>query len=192
MDWLFDHRSWVYLLLASDFVIVLAIWWRTRKQPLLVIAGCTVGLTLLFAVVDLFMRPETDREKLQRTVRELAASLQKPVDKSKVAECVSDRIESKKGLNKAGFESELVRLADEFDVRGVKFSDFRSINIDRAAKTASMRFNVTVDSSKIDETSTVACEAGFVLEDDGQWRLQRYKIFFPATSTDEFSSSELP
>src|SRR5947209_2930109 len=143
MDWLFDHRSLVYLFLASDLIIILAVWWRTRKRALLVFGGITLLMMALFALVDFVVRGETDEEKLRRSVREMALHLKRPVDSAKAGEYVSEGIESKKRLTKSDFVKEIAQLSDKYGVRDVQVSEFRDISIDRAAKTASMRFNVT-------------------------------------------------
>jgi|ERR1051326_2120901 hypothetical protein len=191
MDWLFDHRSLVYLLLASDFVVLLAVWWRTRKRGLVIALGVSALIAGLFALVDLVLRPETDQEKLERTVRELAQSLKEPVDTAKLEKYISDDVDSKQHLKKKAFVKAIADLSDANSVREVRVSDLRDMVIDRNGKTASVRFNATVYSGR-DQNWTGACETDFVLEDDGQWRLKRYRIFLLPTSTEEFTPTFLP
>jgi hypothetical protein len=192
MDFLFDHHSLVYLLLACSLVIVGAIWWRTRKRNLTIAAGVIALLIILFALVDVFLRPETDQEKLERTVHEMLDSFRKPVNTSKAEQYISDSVQSHQHLSKSDFVKEVAKLSERYGIRNAQLSEFRDWKIDRSAKSASVRFNVTLDSEHADRTYTAACEAQFVLEDDGEWRLKSYKVFFPPTSTEEYPSSELP
>src|SRR5207253_5234007 len=74
-SWLIEHSALIYMVLATLAVILGVAWWRTRQGKLFLGA---LGAVLLIAVAWLIgYLTVTDAKRIQRTVEQMAAALQR-------------------------------------------------------------------------------------------------------------------
>jgi hypothetical protein len=175
-NWLFEGWLSVYLLLAAVALALLAIWWSTRKRPLLIAVAVVAGLAGLYALLDLAV--ETDNEQLVRKVREMAASPQKP-DLAGLADNLADDFHYN---NRS--KDEIIGLARNAAVREVVVWDFERGPVSRADRKGTVIFLIKVKSAWTPEGLFLRCKAHFVLDKDGQWRLQTVELFDPARNNE--------
>lgn len=181
-DWLLDNRWTVCLILASAAVILLALWYRTRKRYYAVGVAVVAGLAALFFLIAA-LRGETDQQQIERKVRELAAAAQ-AADAEQIARHLAEDFRSPGQKNRETFVADVVAQVRWQQVTEVVVWGFDFKEVSRDQRTAKVRFSAKVKSGNGDFTADV--EADFVLESDDEWRLKGFKVFFPPNSTQEF------
>ena len=182
-DLVFDNRTTVYLLLATATLIAAAVWFRSRQRLWSAVLGAAVGLLALFAVVDLFLRPKTDREQLRSKLEELAAATRTP-DAGKLAAFFSADFRSPAGSPREEFCRAGAAALRSNRVDEVVVWDFRFGEVSRAARKAQVRAHVKVKGSALMADADV--EFDFRLDPDNEWRIQGLKVFFLPGSTEEY------
>jgi hypothetical protein len=195
-DWLFEGRQTVYVVLAAAAVVLLVAWWQTRKRYWLIGAGAMVGLIGLYFLLDRLV--ETDREQVVRKVQEMAAAV-KARNIDGIFTHVSDEFRLD-GLDKASFrnsaEQAIIRLRRVEEVEVWDFhvpSDFRSPHESRVGgstrptQVAQVGFQAKPKGKGpgLEEGVGYPCEARFVRDPDGQWRLLDFQVFKPVSDTKE-------
>jgi ketosteroid isomerase-like protein len=176
-DWLFEGRSEVYWLLGVLAAVLLILWWWLRKRGLLIAVGVVAAFAGLYFVLDKLV--ETDREQIERKVREMAAAVTRR-DPDAVFQHVSDQFASPQGKGKAEFK-EVAKgyinsgAAGEVVVWGFEFKQ----DVPRDKPLAPVAFMVKAKGNKfgVGDEASFRCEATFHRDADGQWRLKGFKLF---------------
>jgi hypothetical protein len=193
-DWLFEGRQTVYVVLAAAAALLLVAWWQTRKRYWLIGAGAVVGLVGLYFLLDRLV--ETDREQVVRKVREMAAAVEaRNIDGIFVHVSKEFRLG---GLDKDGFRSfaeQAIRLRQveevevwDFDVPPAYRSPHESRvgGSTRQTLVAQVAFRAKPKGNGPGmEGVGYPCEARFVRDPDGQWRLLDFQVFKPVSDTKE-------
>jgi hypothetical protein len=192
-DWLFEGQRVVYVVLAALAVLCLFAWQQDSRRGWLLQAF--VGLVVLaglYYALDVMV--ETDREQIARRVSRMAAGVgQRSADA--VFEHVSERFQHGT-MNRDGFRTFVGRaidagLVDGVEVWGFSFpDDFRKREaIDRGPSPG------TVDMARVsfkakprggmagDSVGFYDCEARFIRDPDGKWRLFDFEVFYPSTTS---------
>lgn len=185
-DWLYEARTSIYLVMGVAVIILGALWWRNRKRPYLHGLFGALAAILLFFLFDRFVRPESDREQIQNRIVHVTSDFSSSRLESQLAPHISPDFVSPAGNRKDAF----CKKAAEF-IRGrgsVRLAvwDFDFTELSRQNRTARVRFAMRVQGGGFD--GEVTCLATFHLDDDNQWRLKGYKIFFPPYTQEEFTS----
>ncbi len=172
-DWLFEGWLVVYLLLATCAVIVLALWWQIRNRKHLVGLGLAAALLGAYFLLDVLV--ETDREKIVRTVREMAAAA-KAHNIDGLFEHISDQVRTPQDNDKQ-FLRELAKQRLD-SVQDVKVKDFDILEMDRDRHTITVRFNMSIKAESLPAAAQIpfSYEVRFQLE-NGRWRMTKIDAF---------------
>jgi hypothetical protein len=184
-DWLFEGRASVYVSLAAIALVMLLAWQQTRKRFCLIGLVAALGLAGLYFLLDRLV--ETDREQVVRKVEEMAAAV-RARDVNALFNHVSERF-SRGGMNRAHFRDAVdgaLRggIVDEVEVWDFAFpDDFRATvplpGQERPAETIRFSFKAKAKGGRVTENVGNPCEARFVRDQDGQWRLLDFQVFNP-------------
>jgi hypothetical protein len=186
-NWLVEGWLSVYLLLATVALVLLAIWWSTRRRKYAIAAAVVAALAVLYGLLDLAV--ETDHERMVRSVREMAASA-KHKDASGLFEHISDEFEHN-GMSKADLINLAKNAIQNGDVREVVVWDFERGPVSRANRSGTVIFLIKVKSAWTPDELFLRCNAHFVLESDGKWRLKRFELFDPARNNERVDFGRL-
>ncbi len=178
-NWLIEDLYLVAVLLGVGAALSLAVWWRERQKKYLLTAG--VLTVLAFAAGLVWFVVDTDQRQIKRKVEEMAAGI--PTDLNRVFSHISPAFRygshDKTGLRKAAEDA--IRKGNVTEVR---VWDVRIEEPDRAARQAKVHFNFKIRGNWSAGAEFYYCRALFRLDDDGQWRLQEFKVFNPANIND--------
>jgi hypothetical protein len=183
-DWLFEGRPTAYMLLGMAAALMVVMWWLDRKRRWLISIGAIALLAFAYFLLDRLV--ETGREQIRRRLGEMAKAVQENKPDA-VMTHVSDRFQWE-GLNKQEFEErmrqslprvEKLILWDFRFLNGWPPPDGQPVRVDFQAKAIGA-FNPQGLASR--------CEADFVRDPDGAWRLQNFRVFEPGlNNTTPFS-----
>jgi hypothetical protein len=182
-DWIFEGKLSVYIVLGSIAFLFFCFWVQNRKRIQLVVAGIALALLGVYWLLDRAV--ETEREAIENTVHRMAASVaQKKLDIA--FNHISERFRSPSDRTKENFRE----LADTglasgqvtaVDVWGFEFPE----RPDRA-RESKVRFNFKVRGELGGkEAFYYVCDAVFVYESPGVWRLLRCRILDPVHVDEE-------
>ncbi len=186
-DWLFEGRASVYVSLAAIALVMLLAWQQTRKRYCLVGLAAALGLLGLYFLLDRLHLVETDRDRVVRKVREMAAGV-RARDANAIFNHVSEHF-NQGGANRARFRDTVDRIlhnrmVDEVEVWDFTFpEDFRATvslpGQETPAETIRFSFRAKAKGGMAPEGPGNPCEARFVRDPDGQWRLLDFQVFNP-------------
>jgi ketosteroid isomerase-like protein len=186
-DWLFEGRSTVYWLIGVLAVILLLVWWRTRKHNLLLAAGAIVALAGVYFLLGQFM--ETPRKQIERKLHEMAAAV-KARDTEGIFKHIAkdfkfrdqDRAQFRTYVDNAlqhGIVTELVIYDEEWPDGG-----------DDHVRPVEFKAKPTVPS--LGDQPAYPVTAKFVRESDGQWRLQSFQVYNPISGKEPMNIPNMP
>lgn len=184
-DWLLEGRISVYVSLGAVALVLLLVWVQTRERLYLyalILCGVLAGL---YFVLDRAV--ETDREQVTRKVREMAAGV-RARDVNAIFTHISERF-NRGGVNKAAFR-ELVdgflrgRRIDEVEVWDFDFRPNRLQGEQTPAEEIRVSF-MAKPKGGVAVGEFGRCEARFVHDPDGQWRLIDFQVFNPAIDSNQ-------
>jgi hypothetical protein len=176
-DWLFEGRTSVYIVLGAVAVLLIILWRQYRNRRLLYVAAGVVALMGVYWLLDRLV--ETDRKTIDRTVRQMTGAVAaKKLDLA--FNHISERFRSPMKRSKQEFrglaEAEMASgHVTAVDVWPCEFPD----RPDRNGETKvlfpfKLRGNLGGR-----EALMYTCEAVFVYESPGIWRLLRCRIMHP-------------
>jgi hypothetical protein len=184
-DWLFEGRTSVYVSLAAAAIVMLLAWQQTRKRFCLIGLAAAVGLAGLYFLLDRLV--ETDREQVERKVQEMAAGV-RARDVNAIFNHVSERF-SHNGMGRAQFRQSVEGLlqggiVDDIEVWEFTFpEDFRApVSLpgqETPAETIRFSFRAKPKGGRVINPLDHPCEARFVRDPDGQWRMLDFQVFNP-------------
>jgi hypothetical protein len=176
-DWLFEGHPRVYLILAGLAVVLVALWVRDRKGRWLVGAGVVFLLAGLYFLLDRLV--ETAPEQIQRKLQEMATGV-KARDTGRIFNHISPQF--RRGtLDRDKFRSRVDQVMRDQRVKSIEVWDFRfpTGGPRDGSKPVRVVFQVKAFGANPREEMLVRCEADFVRDPDGQWRLQTFQVFQP-------------
>jgi hypothetical protein len=186
-DWLFEGRVAVYVALAAAGFVLLLAWWNTRRRFWLISFAVVLLLAGTYFLLDRLV--ETDREQIGRKLQEMAAAVQARNPAAIMAH-VSDDFQVR-GHDRATFQGFVERALRERWVDQVVVWDFffpddfrgpaevRRGGEVRPRQVARMSFRAKPIGGRVGENAGFPCEARFVRDPDGQWRLLDFEVFNP-------------
>jgi hypothetical protein len=195
LDWLFEGRRSVYLLLAALAVVVTALWvrsgfvlihdWSDRAKPAakprrrLSLFPALLGLLLVLACGYFLLdrAVETHWEEIERKLQEMARAVSaRNVDG--VMAHISERFNAQ-GLDRAGLRGMVdraiqTRLVENLTIWDVVVPD-SSGRVTFMAKPSGSRLP-----TEVANVPGFRIRGEFVQDADGQWRLRTFEVFGPA------------
>jgi hypothetical protein len=185
-DWLFEGRLGVYLFLALVAAAILGLWWHRRHRGYLKALGVVALAALAYFLLDRMI--ETPREKVANAIRDMAdAANERDVDR--LLRHLSDDF-SYRGIDKKTFRERAKSALVGFDIRNVSTKNLRFLKDDRDAGTMTVRFDAFADNNRVNYRM-LPCEADFVREEDGEWRMKTIRFYHPVQSDQEESIPDL-
>jgi hypothetical protein len=162
-------------------------WWRTRRRAYAVGAGTAGGLIGILCLL-VFLLPlilgESDSQQIERKVREMAAAV-KAGNLDQAFRHISPEFRFG-GLDRPAFRQKAAEAIRHHRIEDVVVWEFEHRELSRLRRAARVSFMVKVKGNW--EGSDVAvhrCDADFVLDPDGQWRMRAFQIFNPFMESDQ-------
>jgi hypothetical protein len=189
-SWLVDDAGVVDVLLGVLALALAAGWWFTRKRGYLVGVGVVVLLVLAVWLLGRFA--ETDAKQIKGKLEAMAAGVEEN-NLDKTFQHISEKFRLQGHLTKDAFRQRGRGLIDSGEVQRVKVWDVDVRDIDRDKKTATVHFMAKPEGTVFGAGGQFfKCRATFMLDPDGQWRLQDFQVFYPATDPATGESIHLP
>jgi hypothetical protein len=185
-SWLSDNFDILVILLGIIALGLGYFWWRTRKRYFALGAGLAVvlvGLVCLLPYLLPLILGESDSQQIERKIREMAASV-KARNLDRIFRHVSNSFHFR-SLDKLAFRQRSEEVIRRRDVEEVVVWDFERGEISREKRSATVRFTVKARSKWQGSEFPYRCEADFVLDSDGQWRMRGFQLFNPLVNSNE-------
>lgn len=173
--WLVEAPTFLYLILGLAGIALGAILWVRQERKFAVALVVVAGLIFLVWLLDFLI--VTDRERLILHVKEMAGNVrQKDVDR--IFSHISDSFHA--GISdKKSFRVWVEYTMHSRDVTELKVWDFEPGDVSRIQKIGKLQFLVKGKGDLVREELYFRCQATFVLDPDGQWRLQSFELSDP-------------
>jgi hypothetical protein len=186
-SWIVDDPSIVLIMLGIVVLICAVGWWNTRQRGYAIAVATTAALIALVWALSTWI--DTDSKRIQRTIGAMAADFEAHrVDQlfSHVASAFAVA-----GLDKQAFRQYGEGILRRHEIHGVQIWDYEAKNISRQDKKATVTFRARARGLEEHEgLPFYNCLATFVLEPDGQWRMQSFQVFLP--TVDPLRGDPLP
>ncbi len=179
-DWLFEGNLFVYIVLLLLEGLALLLWYQRRSRQDLLAAGIVVGLLALYFLLDRLV--ETDREQMERKMNEIVAGLNKR-DMEPVMRHISEKFKFR-DYNRDAMRKKVQDAIADHNIRNIRIWDLEVKEASRDKKTAKVNFFVKADSDWGTPEPSLLCRTVWVLDPDGQWRLQTFDLYNPVVDTD--------
>jgi len=173
----------VRLLLIVAVIVLAVIWYRGRDRRVLAALGGVAGALILLFLISGLVRlvgGKTDQELIVEAIEDMAAGV-RAQDLDRIFAHVSDTFDLDSTTTKPMLREFARRKFDNGDVTDILVWDFGHAVViparDGAPATATIHFKVKPKAEGIE--GYWECDAVFVKEPDGQWRLQSFKVFLP-------------
>jgi hypothetical protein len=179
-NWLLDNLALITILLSIATLALVSVWWRTRRRRYAlgaVIAVTLLGLVWLLVYVLPLVFGETDSQQIERKIRAMAAAV-KSNNVDRIFSHISESFHFG-SHDKASFRRRAEEVIRARDVEEVIVWDFERGDIARDKRTAKMSFMVKARASWRGSEAGYRCDADFVLDPDGQWRMGGFQLFNP-------------
>jgi hypothetical protein len=174
-DWLFEGHLSVYFLLTAAAVLFAFLGVRTRNRRWYAAAAGAVALIGLYCLLDFAV--ETDREQIQRKVKEMAAGFKAPAHLDAVFDNVSDQFHCPFADSKTALRLKTQEQLKAWNITEVRISDLHCSEISRERKTAVAEFRAKVIGSfGTLEAAPVFCKATFDYEPAHGWRMRELEV----------------
>jgi hypothetical protein len=175
LTWLVESATLFYIVLGTLGLILFVAWWRIRKKGLAIGAGVVVAL--IAGVFILGYLVETDSQRIENSVREMASGL-KAHDVDRIFAQISDRIHFQSTNGKVQFRDKVTGTMRDRNVTDAQVWGFTSLEEPSREKgTAQIEFFVKVQGNWAEQDVPYRCRADFVLDPDGKWRLMTFRVF---------------
>jgi hypothetical protein len=183
-DWLFEGHTAVYIVLGSVAFVCLLCWKQVPRRASLIGFGAAAALMLVYFLLDRLV--ETDREQIQRKIEVMAGAVRRQ-DVGAIFAHVSEDFRHG-GLSREGFrqfaENHIrSHRVDEIIVWDFQFpDDFKAPApvAGRVTEVAQVSFLVRAVGSF---NALERCQADFVRDRDGQWRLLDFQLRNPVDNS---------
>jgi hypothetical protein len=186
LDWLFEGRLTVYLILVGVGSIALALWARSgfvlvreaadrrkggKNKPAwpVLIYGVIGVLALLYFLMDRLV--ETPGEQIARKLQDMARAV-KARNVDAIFEHVSDQFHAE-GMDKEQFRGYANRAIEKGWIDELFIDD-----LSFPGGPGEVNFRARPRSGRLPERIFLMVRSQFVLDPDGQWRLKSFQAFF--------------
>lgn len=184
--WLVENPTPVYMILGLIALVLAYLWSNERDKKY------AIGLAIVLAAIVLVMLVSrfvvTDHERVVLAVQEMAASVKKK-DVDRIFSLISDKFDVR-GVSKKQFRSRVESRIQRADVTELKVWDFERPKTPPPAGKMAVWFLVKAQGEAVPGESFFRCEAFFVKDPDGQWRLSGFRLMDP--QKDPTKADDLP
>jgi hypothetical protein len=176
--WIVDDPGIAYIFAGLAALTCAIGWWNTRKTWLawgaVACALALAGISLLYILVD------SDSKQVERSLSDMAAGVENH-DLDRIFRHVA-RTFHVGSMDHEAFRRYADRLLQTRHPHGISVWDVDGTELSRDQKSGPVFFKVKGDG--LDESEGVNfynVRSTFVLEPDGQWRMQDFQLFSPTT-----------
>jgi hypothetical protein len=163
------------VILALLALALLVAFWTSRQRKYAVGVIALLGLIAVAWLIAQFL--PTDRKAIESAIDQMAAGVKNGNPDQVFQHFAKDfRYRS---LNKEAFQQQADPRIRSGVVDEVRILSYDKVNIRRPEKKADIEFHVKPFGPGIGDTLYYLCRARFVLEDDGQWRMQTFELYNP-------------
>jgi hypothetical protein len=184
MSWIIDNSTSVYTFLGVVSLILLFLWWRSRDRRYLYGIGGAAAIALLVALLGSFIA--TDFGNINGVIKEMGAAVQRK-DTEGIFRHISDDFHVR-SMSRAQFKAFVQQVVRNGEVTEIRTWNEQLLNVSRQGPTqgtATMRFSVKVLGPGGNDSLFGDCEATFILDKEGRWKLKGFEVFKPG-STEQF------
>jgi hypothetical protein len=174
MNWLVDDPTPAYFVLGVAALALAAGWWRSRERIYLI--GLAIVGGLLALVVVLYFLIDCDAKRIHRKIDAMAAAVAAR-DVDRVFAQISDRFHLG-STDKAQFQDRVAAYIASGEIQEIRVWDYKPVEISRATGDALVQLKVKGRGAAT-RGEFYNCRSRFVLDPDGQWRLQTFELFLP-------------
>lgn len=174
MSWLYETKTSVLIVLGVGLALSVLIYSKNRNRKSTIAVGVSIALLLLYFLIGWLV--ESDREKAERSLREMVAK----IDQSTVNEMFEHVDEGfslgQLGWDKAEFQRYAKRVIPGRNIRNARISNLKVKSFDSEQGKIVFTFTARAEANvSIDPIADV--EATFVRGTDDKWRMQTFEIF---------------
>jgi hypothetical protein len=185
-SWLSDNFALFIMLLSIAALALAYLWWGSRRRYYAfgaVGAVAFMGLVCLLVYLLPLLLGESDGQQIERKIREMAAAVKAGNLDRAFRHISSDfRFGS---LDRAAFRQRAEEAIRRRHVEEVIVWDFERGEIARQTRTAKVSFMVKGTGDWRGSELGYRCDADFVLDLDGQWRMRGFQLFNPFRESNE-------
>jgi hypothetical protein len=176
-EFLADPGQGLYLGLGLLVVITLILWSRSRKRSGLIAVGVAVAMLLIVILCDSLA--ESPREQIERKTIALAAAVTSK-NTDQLTANVADSFRYS-GVDKANVKAAADKAVKQFGLQEIQVWEFTRTPVRRDDQTYVQRFKLKPKGAFTMGVEHFDCEATWVKEADGQYRLKSFELFHPLT-----------
>jgi hypothetical protein len=187
LNWLVDNATIVCVILGLVAVAFLVALWTTRKRSYAIGLGVSVALIALFLLLTWV---PSDRSQIVGAINEMGRGVRMG-NADLIFSHISDKFHLG-SLDKPTFRRAVEGVLQRKEVTDIEVWDFEPPEISRPNRTARIAFMVK-PKGPLGGDAHYRCKATFVLDPDGQWRMQTFQVFNPFVDSDKpLQIPELP
>jgi hypothetical protein len=174
--WIVDDPSAAYLIAGLAALAFVIGWWNTRKTWLawgaIACALALVGITLLYFLVD------SDSKRVERSLTDMAAGVENH-DLDRIFRHVAATFHAG-NMDRQAFRGYAEHVLDARHPHGINVWDIDASDLSRDQKSGPVFFKVKGQGLEESEgVNFYNVRATFILEPDGQWRMQDFQLYLP-------------
>jgi hypothetical protein len=179
--WLVEDPTTVYFILGLAALGLGVAFWVRQERKYLIGLGIVAALAILVALLDHFI--VTDYERMVGHVNDIADAIRKK-DSARIVSHVTDTFHYDQQGSGSGARDRFRKVAEPYLLEGgvtdMAVWDFEPgpMPISRADKKAEITFMVKLHGSEAGD-KPFRCVSVFVLEPDGEWRIESFRLYTP-------------
>jgi hypothetical protein len=187
--WIVDDPS-VACIVAGLAALVLVIgWWNTRKTWLAWSAALCLAAIAAIALVYIFV--DSDSKRVERELSEMAAGVENR-DLDRIFGHVAQTFHVG-SMDRNSFRGYADRMLQAHHPHGINVWDFDGTELSHDRKSGPVFFKMKAGGLEESEGVTFYnVRSTFVLEPDGQWRMQDFQLFSPTADPRRAEPLALP
>jgi hypothetical protein len=177
--WLVEDPTTVYFILGLAALACAVLFWVRQERKYLIGLGVVVGLAILVALLDYFV--VTDYERMVARVKDIAEGIRKK-DSARIVSHVTDTFHYHQKESGSGARDRFRKVCEPYLNQGrvtdMAVWDFEPgpMPIARDSKKGEISFLVKLHGSDA-EGYQFRCVSTFVLEPDGEWRIDSFRLY---------------
>jgi ketosteroid isomerase-like protein len=176
MTWLLDDPTALYLFLGVLGLILLVLWWRGRDRRFLYgVGGVLLVGVIVWALGNL---ANTDGRQIHTALDEMGEAVRRK-DIDGLFRHMTDDFRVRRLDRKMFRELVHQKAMRENLATEVVIWNRELVEVNRARRTATVHFDVKLRGPSLNESLFGNCEAQFVLDKDGKWKLKTFEVYNP-------------
>lgn len=175
LDFLFDSRTTIWIILALAAVITGVVWKQNRSRGAVIALGTIGALALLYLALGFLIT--TDEEHIENTLQSMVTKF----NENNLDEAFNNFSPQFQyaGLNREDWKQRAKDVKSRYGVSNMRIWDIDVVINENDITQAKVTFKVKVDVNVSNAAPFFRCESVFRKEVDNQWRLTTFQLFWP-------------